>query len=315
VVIDSHLKPDGGIDHKKLRETIRVAVRALDNVIDINFYPTAAAQTSNQRHRPIGLGVMGLQNALYKLGLSFASEEAVGFNDEIMEAVSYYAIDASSGLARERGAYATFKGSMWDRGILPHDSLDILEEERGVKVDLPRGGKLDWAPVRERINRHGMRNSNVLAIAPTATISNIMGTSPCIEPAYKNLFVKSNLSGEFIILNAYLVKDLKALDLWNEEMLDQLKYFDGELADIATIPEEIKQRYLTAFDIPFNYFIDAAGRRQKWIDQSQSVNLFLGKPDLKTLSHTYRAAWHNRHAAWTPSSTEVNARPASEDFP
>ncbi len=291
VVLDNHLTAEGEIDHDKLRETISIAVRALDNVIDINFYPTEAAARSNQRHRPIGLGVMGLQNALYCKGIAFASEEAVEFNDEFMEAIAYYAYEASSDLAAELGTYETYEGSKWSRGILPPDSLDLLEEQRGIEIEVPRGGKLDWTPLREKIARHGMRNSNVLAIAPTATISNIMGSSPCIEPHYKNLFVKSNLSGDFVVLNQFLVRDLKERGLWDNEMRSKLKYHDGELGEIEEIPADIRDKYTTAFGIPFQYFIDAAARRQKWIDQSQSVNLFLAEPDLKTLSHMYRAAW------------------------
>jgi len=291
VVLDTHVTKDGMLDHDMLRETITVAIRALDNVIDINFYPTDAARTANSRHRPIGLGVMGLQNALFKKNLSFASEEAVAFNDEFMEAISYYAYGASSDLAAERGTYSTYRGSKWDRGILPQDSLDLLEDERGEEVTVPRGGKMDWRPVRDKILKHGMRNSNVLAIAPTATISNIMGTTPCIEPNYKNLFVKSNLSGDFTVLNRQLVRDLKKENLWTSDMLDQLKYFDGELSDIDEIPDEIKQKHLTVFGVGFQFIIDAASRRQKWIDQSQSVNLFLAEPDMKALSHMYRHAW------------------------
>lgn len=291
VVLDTHVTKDGMLDHEMLRETITVAIRALDNVIDINFYPTDAARTANSRHRPIGLGVMGLQNALFKKKLSFASEEAVAFNDEFMEAISYYAYGASSDLAAERGTYSTYRGSKWDRGILPQDSLDLLEDERGEEVTVPRGGKMDWRPVRDKILKHGMRNSNVLAIAPTATISNIMGTTPCIEPNYKNLFVKSNLSGDFTVLNRQLVRDLKKENLWTSDMLDQLKYFDGELSDIDEIPDEIKQKHLTVFGVGFQFIIDAASRRQKWIDQSQSVNLFLAEPDMKALSHMYRHAW------------------------
>jgi len=292
IVLDNHIKPNGDLDHAKLRETIRVAVRALDNVIDINFYPTGPAETSNRRHRPIGLGVMGLQTALYKKGVAFASQEAIEFNDEMMEAIAFYAYEASSDLAAERGTYSTFKGSKWDRGLLPQDTLEILEQERGVEVEVPRGGKLDWTPLREKIQSQGMRNSNVLAIAPTATIANIMGTSPCIEPVYKNMFVKSNLSGDFVLVNPFMVRDLKAAGLWIPEVVDQIKYFDGELEHIDQIPSEIKQRYLTAFGIPYEFIIDAAARRQKWIDQSQSVNLFLGQADMKTLSHMYRRAWH-----------------------
>ena len=291
VVLDSHLKNDGSLDHDKLRETVRIAVRALDNVIDVNFYPTDAAKTSNMRHRPVGLGVMGLQNSLFAKNISFSSQEAVEFNDEFMEAICYYAYEASSDLASERGTYSTFRGSKWDRGILPQDSLELLEKERGIAVEVPKEGKMDWSIVRDKIAKHGMRNSNVIAIAPTATISNIMGSSPCIEPTYKNLFVKSNLSGDFMVLNRFLVNDLKKEGLWDKEMSDQLKYFDGELSDISNIPDWIKTKYLTAFDVSYEFVIAAAARRQKWIDQSQSVNLFLGEPDLKALSHMYRAAW------------------------
>jgi ribonucleoside-diphosphate reductase alpha chain len=292
VVIDRHLTADGEIDHDKLRQTIRVAVRALDNVVDVNFYPTEPAKTANMRHRPVGLGVMGLQYALYLKGVEFGSPEAVEFNDEMMEAIAFYAYEASSDLAAERGTYASYEGSKWSRGLLPQDTLDLLEEERGVPVEVPRGGKLDWTEVREKIAKQGMRNSNVIAIAPTATIANIMGTSPCIEPIYKNLFAKSNLSGDFTILNPYLVKDLKTAGLWDEELASQLKYFDGDLTEIESVPEEIKRRYRTAFQIEPEWLIDAAARRQKWIDQSQSVNLFLGTPDMKALSHMYRRAWH-----------------------
>ena len=291
VILDNHLLADGTLDHVKLRETIRVAVRALDNVIDINYYPTEAAKRSNLRHRPIGLGVMGLQYALYKRGIAFASDEAVEFNDEVMEAIAYYAYEASSDLAEERGTYSTYKGSKWDRGLMPADTLEILERERGETIDVARGGKLDWEPLRKKIAKQGMRNSNVLAIAPTATIANIMGTSPCIEPMYKNLFVKSNLSGDFVVLNPFLVKELKTLGLWTAKVIDDLKYFDGDLESVEGVPETVKERYRTAFQIPYEYVIDAAARRQKWIDQSQSVNLFLGSPDMKALSHMYRRAW------------------------
>ena len=291
VVLDSHLKADGSIDHAMLRETVTVAVRALDNVIDINFYPTKAAEVSNLRHRPVGMGVMGLQDCLYRRDISFASDAAVEFNDEIMEAVAYYAYETSSDLAAERGTYSTYKGSKWDRGLLPQDTVDLLEQERGEPIEVKRGGLMDWAPVRAKIAKHGMRNSNVLAIAPTATISNIVGSSPCIEPTYKNLFVKSNLSGEFTELNGYLVRDLKKLGLWSQEMMQQVKYFDGELKDIPEIPQVIKDKYLTAFTIENKWLIDAAARRQKWIDQAQSLNLFLPTPDLKMLSHMYQYAW------------------------
>ncbi len=292
VILETHLSADGSLDHEKLRQTIRMAVRALDNVIDINFYPTEAAQRSNMRHRPIGLGMMGLANTLYMKGVAFASPEAVEFNDEAMEAIAYYAYEASSELAAERGTYSSYKGSKWDRGLLPQDTVELLEKERGLPIQVPHGGRMDWTPVRAKIAAHGMRNSNVLAIAPTATISNITNTSPCIEPTYKNLFVKSNLSGEFIVLNPFLVKDLKARGLWDQDMMDSLKYFDGELADIERVPADLKKKYLTAFDIDHKWVVDAAARRQKWIDQSQSVNLWIKTPDLKTLSHMYRHAWH-----------------------
>jgi ribonucleoside-diphosphate reductase alpha chain len=291
VILETHLLPDGALDHRKLRETIRMAVRALDNVIDINFYPTEAAKRSNLRHRPIGLGVMGLANSLYMKGIAFASPEAVEFNDEAMEAIAYYAYEASSDLAAERGTYSSYTGSKWDRGLLPPDTVDLLEKERGLPIEVTRGFRMDWTPLRAKIAVQGMRNSNVLAIAPTATISNITNTSPCIEPTYKNLFVKSNLSGEFIVLNPFLVKDLKSRGLWDQDMRDSLKYFDGELRDIERVPADLKLKYLTAFDIDHKWVIEAAARRQKWIDQSQSVNLWIKKPDLKILSHMYRHAW------------------------
>jgi ribonucleoside-diphosphate reductase alpha chain len=235
---------------------------------------------------------MGVQNALFIRNVPFASDAAVEFNDEFMEAIAYFAYEASSDLAAERGSYSSFEGSKWSRGILPPDTLDMLEEERGEAIEVPRGGKMDWDALREKIRKQGMRNSNVLAIAPTATISNIMGSTPCIEPTFKNLFVKGNLSGDFIVLNQYLVRDLKKLGLWGPEMVERLKYFDGELTDIEEIPEDLKEKYSTAFLIDYQWFIQAAARRQKWIDQSQSVNLFLATPDMKTLSHMYRDAWH-----------------------
>ena len=291
IVLEQHLDAKGEIDHPRLRETVRVALRALDNVIDINFYPTEAARTSNLRHRPVGMGVMGLQDCLYRRDTSFASQAAVEFNDEIMEAIAYYAYEASSDLAGERGAYSTFKGSKWDRGLLPQDTIDLLEKERGLPIEVPRGGKMDWKPVREKIARQGMRNSNVLAIAPTATISNIVGNCPCIEPTYKNLFAKSNLSGEFIELNGSLVRDLRKRGLWNPALADMLKYADGEVAEIEGIPEDLKHKYRTSFAIEPKWIIEAAARRQKWIDQAQSVNLWLASNDMKDLSHMYRHAW------------------------
>jgi ribonucleoside-diphosphate reductase alpha chain len=292
IVIDRHLTAEGEIDHAALRETVRVAVRALDCVIDVNFYPTEPARTANLRHRPVGLGVMGLQYALYRKGLAFGSATAVEFGDELMEAVAYYGYEASSDLAAERGAYATYAGSKWDRGLLPQDTLDLLAAERGRPIDVPRGGRMDWGPLRAKIGAQGMRNSNVLAIAPTATIANIMGTSPCIEPLYKNLFAKSNLSGDFIVLNPFLVRELKARGLWSPSLAAELKRVDGDLTQLPAIPDDIRDRYRTAFQIDSAQLIAAAARRQKWIDQSQSLNLFLAAPDLKAMSHMYRAAWH-----------------------
>jgi ribonucleoside-diphosphate reductase alpha chain len=292
IILDSHLKADGSLDQEMLKETITVAIRALDNVIDINFYPTEAAKRSNVRHRPIGLGVMGVQNALFKRGLGFATQQAVEFNDEFMESIAYHAYGASSDLAAERGTYSSYRGSKWDRGLLPQDTIDLLERERGMKIDVPRGGQLDWTPVREKIKRQGMRNSNVLAIAPTATISNITGTTPCIEPNYKNLYAKENLGGKFTILSTELVRDLKKIGKWDTQMLEQLKYFEGELANIEEIPESIREKHRTVFTIDHEFLIDAAARRQKWIDQSQSVNLFIGEPDMRVVSKMYRRAWH-----------------------
>jgi ribonucleoside-diphosphate reductase alpha chain len=292
IVLDQHLTAAGELDHAKLRETVRIAVRALDDVIDVNFYPTEPARTANMRHRPVGLGVMGLQYALYRKGLAFDSEQAVAFSDEALEAVAFYAYEASSDLAAERGAYKSYPGSKWDRGLLPQDSIELLEAQRGVPIQVRRDGRIDWTPLRAKIARQGIRNSNVLAIAPTATIANIMGTSPCIEPMYKNLFAKSNLSGDFVIVNPFLVRDLKTAGLWTAAVAEELKAHDGDLTEIASIPEELKHRYRTAFQIPAQALIDAAARRQKWIDQSQSLNLFLPEPDMKAMSHMYRHAWH-----------------------
>ncbi|GBD01361.1 Ribonucleoside-diphosphate reductase 1 subunit alpha [bacterium HR18] len=291
VNLAAHLDEHGALDRDQLRQTVRTAVRMLDNVIDLNFYPIPEARTSNLRHRPIGLGLMGFQDALYRRGLSYASEEAVTFADEVMELIAYWAYEASSDLAAERGAYPSFKGSKWDRGLLPLDTLDLLEAERGEPVPVPRTARLDWDALREKIRRQGMRNSNVLAIAPTATIANICGTSPSIEPTYKNLYVKSNLSGEFTQVNPYLVRDLKALGLWDEAMLEDLKYYDGSVQEIDRIPPELKARYRTAFEIEPQWLIACAARRQKWIDQSQSLNLYLAEPSGRKLSEMYLLAW------------------------
>ncbi|PQO45296.1 ribonucleoside-diphosphate reductase subunit alpha [Blastopirellula marina] len=287
----SHVK-DGKLDHEKLRETVTTAVRMLDNVIDINYYPTNEAGNSNRRHRPVGMGIMGFQDALYAIGAGYASEEAVEFADESMEAISYYALLASSQLAEERGTYETYKGSKWDRGILPIDSLEILEQERGVPVDIDRSQKMDWQVVRDSIAKNGMRNSNVMAIAPTATISTIIGVSQSIEPAYKNLFVKSNLSGEFPQINRRLVQDLKELGLWDSDMIESLKYYDGGLLEIDRVPDDIKRKYLTAFEVAPEWLIECAARRQKWLDMGQSLNLYMAEPSGKKLHEMYFLAWN-----------------------
>ncbi|HLI69112.1 MAG TPA: ribonucleoside-diphosphate reductase subunit alpha [Ktedonobacteraceae bacterium] len=281
----------GDLDHARLQATIRTAMRMLDNVIDINYYPTPEAQQANMRHRPVGLGLMGFQDALFLLGLSYASQGAVEFADRSMEAIAYYAILASSELAAERGCYPSYRGSKWQRGILPCDSLALLEAERGEALVVDRSMTQDWQHVRRAIQHHGMRNSNVLAIAPTATISIIAGASPSIEPAYKNLFVRSTLSGEFTCINSFLVADLKAAGLWNAEMLEALKYYDGSLQALPLVPEALKQRYLTAFEIDPAWLIECASRRQKWIDMGQSLDLYLSVPDGKKLHEIYMLAW------------------------
>lgn len=280
-----------GTNHPLLSETIKSAVRMLDNVIDINYYPTSEAGAANQRHRPVGLGIMGFQDALYLQNLSYASKEAVEFADESMEAVSYYAILASTELAKERGAYSTFKGSKWDRGYLPFDTIALLEKERGGYLDVDRSMRMDWTPVREAIKKNGMRNSLVMAIAPTATIGNITGVTASIEPVYKNVFVKSNLSGDFTVINEYLVEDLKKLKIWDQEMIDDIKYFDGSVQEIPRIPADIKQKYATAFEIDYEWVMDAASRRQKWIDMGQSLNLYQAKPSGKKVSDMYMYGW------------------------
>lgn len=287
----SHLHNDGSIDHEKLNSTIKVVMRMLDNVIDINYYPVEAAKLSNLRHRPVGLGMMGLQDALYVRRIPFDSIEAVDFNDEIIEAIAFYAYSASADLAAERGGYSSFKGSKWDRGLLPLDTLTLLEQERGISLKVDRKSRLDWKSLREKIHAQGMRNSNCLAIAPTATISNIMGCTPCIEPSYKHIHTKSNLSGEFIRTNNYLVEELMRLNLWDEEMLSDLKYFDGSIQSIERVPDEVKKLYKTAFEIEPTWLIQCAAVRQKWVDQSQSLNLFLAENDARKASFMYREAW------------------------
>jgi ribonucleoside-diphosphate reductase alpha chain len=280
-----------GLNEKKLAATIRTAVRMLDNVIDINFYPIAEAHNANLHHRPIGMGLMGFQDALYIMNISYASHQAVTFADSCMELISYYAILASSELAQERGPYSSYKGSKWDRGFLPIDTIDLLEKERGGDLEVDRSTSLDWSVVRESIKNYAMRNSNTMAIAPTATISNIIGSTQSIEPMYKHLFVKSNLSGEFTIPNVFLVDRLKKLGLWDQQMLDDLKYFDGSIAEIERIPQEIKQIFLTAFEIDPEWLIECASRRQKWIDMGQSLNLYIAEPSGKKLHQMYSSTW------------------------
>ena len=263
----------------------------LDNVIDINLYPVDEARNANLRHRPVGLGVMGFQDALYTLDVGYASDAAADFADESMELISYHAILASSELARERGQYPSYGGSKWSRGMMPLDTLALLERERGRDIPLSRQSMLDWTPVRESVRAHGMRNSNVMAIAPTATIANICGVSASIDPTYKNLYVKSNLSGEFTMVNSALVADLRRLGLWDREMVEDLKYHDGALEDIARVPAPLKEKYLTAFEIEAEWLIECAARRQKWIDMGQSLNLYMDTASGRRLSDMYMLAW------------------------
>jgi ribonucleoside-diphosphate reductase alpha chain len=280
-----------GLDTRKLQRTVGTAMRMLDNVIDINYYTVPAARRSNLRHRPVGLGLMGFQDALYKLRIPFASEAAVELADHSMEAVSYYAIGASTDLAEERGRYSTFEGSLWSRGMLPIDSVARLREERGGYLELDEAATMDWEALRQRVMQVGMRNSNCMAIAPTATISNICGVSQSIEPTYQNLFVKSNLSGEFTVVNPYMVRDLKARGLWDEVMVNDLKYFDGSLQAIDRVPEDLKALYATAFEVDPSWLVESGARRQKWIDQAQSLNLYMVEPSGPKLDALYKLAW------------------------
>lgn len=289
--LSKHVTEDGKLDRGLLEETINTAMRMLDNVVDLNFYPTIEAKNSNMKHRPIGLGIMGLQDALFKLDLPFDSQKALNFSDQLMEQISYHAISASSDLAKERGAYESFKGSKWDRGIFPLDSLSLLEEERGQNIDVNKITSLDWEGLKSKVKENGMRNSNTMAIAPTATISNIAGCYPCIEPIYKNIYVKANMSGEFTVVNNYLINDLKALNLWSKDMLDKIKYFDGNLDHIEELPEDIKNKYKEAFSIDPVVLLKHTSVRGKWIDQSQSHNVFMQGVSGKKLSEIYTAAW------------------------
>jgi len=285
-----HLK-DGKVDQEKLKKTISTAMRMLDNVIDINYYAVKKARDSNLRHRPVGLGLMGFQDALYDLRIPYASQEAVQFADESMEAICYHAYWASTELARERGKYSSYKGSLWDKGILPIDSLDLLEKARGGYVEVDRSATLDWDALRAKIKADGMRNSNCVAIAPTATISNIIGVDASIEPCFGNLSVKSNLSGEFTVINHYLVRDLKRLGLWDDVMVMDLKHFDGSLRPIDRVPQDVKALYATAFEVETTWLVEAAARRQKWIDQAQSLNIYMAGASGKKLDDTYKLAW------------------------
>ena len=282
---------ENGVDQAKLEHTINVAMRMLDNVIDYNYYSVPQARRSNLKHRPVGMGIMGFQDALYKLRLPYASGEAIEFADSSMEMVSYYAIKASTELAEERGTYTSFKGSLWSKGILPIDSIDTLDKNRSGYLEMDRTSRLDWVALRKRVKKTGMRNSNCMAIAPTATISNICGVSQSIEPTYQNLFVKSNLSGEFTVVNPYMVNDLKERGLWDEVMVSDLKYFDGSVQQIDRIPDDLKMLYSTAFEVDPRWLVECASRRQKWIDQAQSLNLYMSEPDGKKMDNLYKLAW------------------------
>jgi ribonucleoside-diphosphate reductase alpha chain len=279
------------MDLEKLRRTVGTAMRMLDNVIDLNYYSVDKARNSNFKHRPVGLGIMAFQDCLHALRISYASAEAVEFADRSMEAVAYSAYTASADLAEERGPYSTFRGSLWDQGILPHETLKLLAEQRGGYVECDTSMRLDWEALRKRIAQVGMRNSNCLAIAPTATIANITGVSQSIEPTFQNLYVKSNLSGEFTVANQFMVADLKRLNMWDEVMIADLKYFDGGLAKIDRIPAEIRTIYATAFEVDAKWLVECAARRQKWVDQSQSLNLYMAGASGKKLDDTYKLAW------------------------
>ena len=295
VNLTAHMTTDASgkmiLDHEKLQKTIRTAMRMLDNVIDINYYAVAKARNSNLKHRPVGMGIMGFQDCLHMQRIPYASDEAVKFADSSMEAVCYYAYQASNELAEERGVYSTYKGSLWDRGILPQDSVALLAAERGGYLEVDSSSTMNWDGLRARIKQHGMRNSNCVAIAPTATISNIIGVSACIEPTFQNLFVKSNLSGEFTVVNEYLVRDLKDRGLWDEVMIADLKYFDGTLSKIDRVPQDLRDLYATAFEVEPSWLVEAASRRQKWIDQAQSLNIYMAGASGKKLDDTYKLAW------------------------
>ena len=315
--IPNHLDAEGNLDKEKLEKNVTTAIRMLDNVIDINYYAVPQAENSNFKHRPIGMGIMGFQDALYIKKIPYASEAAVDFADESMELVSYMAINASSDLAKERGSYSSYEGSLWSQGILPLDSIEILEKQRGKDyIEVDKTTRLDWDALREKVKTQGMRNSNTMAIAPTATIANITGLTQSIEPTYSNLFVKSNLSGEFTVINMHLVDALKEINMWDEVMVYDLKNLNGSLESIARVPEDIKKLFATSFEVEPKWLIEAASRRQKWIDQSQSLNLYVSEPNGKKLDVMYRMAWlrglkttyylRSRSATTTEKSTITN---------
>ena len=315
--IPNHLDAEGNLNKEKLEKNVTTAIRMLDNVIDINYYAVPQAENSNFKHRPIGMGIMGFQDALYIKKIPYASEAAVDFADESMELVSYMAINASSDLAKERGSYSSYEGSLWSQGILPLDSIEILEKQRGKNyIEVDKTTRLDWDALREKVKTQGMRNSNTMAIAPTATIANITGLTQSIEPTYSNLFVKSNLSGEFTVINMHLVAALKEIDMWDEVMVYDLKNLNGSLESIARVPEDIKKLFATSFEVEPKWLIEAASRRQKWIDQSQSLNLYVSEPNGKKLDVMYRMAWlrglkttyylRSRSATTTEKSTITN---------
>ena len=315
--IPNHLDAEGNLDKEKLEKNVTTAIRMLDNVIDINYYAVPQAENSNFKHRPIGMGIMGFQDALYIKKIPYASEAAVDFADESMELVSYMAINASSDLAKERGSYSSYEGSLWSQGILPLDSIEILEKQRGKDyIEVDKTTRLDWDALREKVKTQGMRNSNTMAIAPTATIANITGLTQSIEPTYSNLFVKSNLSGEFTVINMHLVAALKEIDMWDEVMVYDLKNLNGSLESIARVPEDIKKLFATSFEVEPKWLIEAASRRQKWIDQSHSLNLYVSEPNGKKLDVMYRMAWlrglkttyylRSRSATTTEKSTITN---------
>jgi len=321
---------ENGLNLEKLQKTVSTAMRMLDNVIDYNFYSVPQARHSNRLHRPVGMGLMGFQDALHRVKLGYSSEEAIEFADKTMEAISYFAIKSSTDLAEERGAYPSYEGSLWSQGILPIDSIALLEKGRGNYIQMDKSSTMDWGTLRERVKSTGMRNSNTMAIAPTATISNICGVSQSIEPTYQNIYVKSNLSGEFTVVNHYLAEELKTLGIWDDVMVNDIKYYEGSVQNVDRIPEEIKARYSTAFEMDSRWLIEAASRRQKWIDQGESLNLYLAEPSGKKLDSLYKLAWVRglkttyylrslgataAESSATKSSATKSVQPEAEEMP